>query len=229
MEYSADKPRLQDQVLLGGRPRRIGLLGGTFNPVHSGHLLIAQRAAEQFGLDKVYFLVAGDPPHKHGGDVAPKELRYAMVQKALEPYPQFEPNAIELLRTGPSYTVDTLEQLRRQDPEAEYYFIIGEDTLYQLEGWHNFPELARLTDFICLPRPMSPQTVSPALEAKILEDRYGARIHLADRGGPDISSTDIRNRISKGESIRGLVPQSVEEFIYGAGLYQQPGGSPQSS
>lgn len=218
MDYCA--PRLQDQTLLAGQPRRIGLLGGTFNPIHNGHLLIGQHAAEEFALDKVCYLVAGDPPHKQGPQIVPKELRYDMVSRALEPYPQLEPNAVELCREGPSYTVDTLEQLRALNPEARYYFIIGQDTLYQLENWHEFPELAKLTEFICVGRPMETQAVNPALQAKILEDRYGARIHLSDYCGPDITSTEIRDRLSRGESIKGLVPRSVEEEIYGAGLYQ---------
>ena len=229
MEYSAGTPRLQDEVLLAGKPRRIGLLGGTFNPLHNGHLLIAQQAQREFDLDKVLFLVAGDPPHKHGPEVLAKELRYEMVDKVLSSYPQFAADGVELHRSGPSYTVDTINELRRQHPEAQFSFIIGEDTLYQLEGWRNFPELAKLTEFICLRRPLSPQLVNPDLQAKILRDRYGAVIHLSDYRGPDISSTDIRQRLAKGESIRGLVPKSVEEQIYGAGLYQQPGSGCQPS
>lgn len=229
MKYSAGAMQLQDQTLLGGRPKRIGLLGGTFNPVHNGHLLIGQEAAREFGLDKVSFLVAGDPPHKHNGEIAPKEIRYDMVKRALAPYPQLEASDIELHREGPSYTVDTLRQLRRENPEADYYFIIGEDTLYQLESWHEFPELARLTEFICLRRPGSREAVNPALQARILEDKYGAKVHLSDYSGPDISSTEIRERLGRGVGIRGLVPASVEEIIDGAGLYQQPGKRSQPS
>lgn len=218
------EPRLQDELLLRTRPRQIGVFGGTFNPIHNGHLMIAQQAAREFALDRVLFMVAADPPHKHQRkDLAPKEARFHMVEAALAPYPQFEPFSLELLRDGPSYTVDTMEQLHELKPNADWHFIIGEDALYQLEGWHEFPELARLTDFICMRRPMEQhkEMISPELQAQILRTKYGTDVHLSDFTGPNISSTEIRERLGRGESIKGLVPKSVEDIIYATGLYQQ--------
>ena len=210
---------LPDALRLNSGPRRIGIFGGTFNPVHNGHLMIAQQAAVEFALERVDFMVAAAPPHKTTG--APTELRYEMVECALVPYPNFSPSDLELHRSGPSYTVDTMQILHEKEPDADFYFIMGEDSLYQIEGWHEFPKLAKLTKFVCFGRPIDPQLIQPELQAKILESRYGAEILLSSYRGPAISSTMIRDRLGKGESIRGLVPKCVEEKIYDTGLYQQ--------
>lgn len=210
---------LPDELRLNGGPRRIGIFGGTFNPIHNGHLLIAQHAATEFALERIDFMVAADPPHKEGE--APAELRYEMVECALAPYPHLAANDLELHRSGPSYTVDTMRILHEREPDADFYFVLGEDSLYQIEGWHEIEKLAKLTKFICLRRPIDPQLIQPDLQAKIIESRYGAEIFVSEYRGPAVSSTMIRERLREGESIRGLVPKCVEEKIYDTGLYQR--------
>lgn len=213
--------QIQDQPFLSGPARRVGVLGGTFNPVHNGHLDIARQAMREFTLDEVLLMVASDPPHKLArSDMAPREMRYKMAALACEGEPRISPSPLELMREGRSYTVDTMRELREGNPRAEFLFIIGEDTLYLLESWHEAASLFRETEFICLMRPVANTLVPPAVEAKRLAEKYGAVIYLSDYMGPNISSTYIRECVKTGRSIAGLTPRAVEEYIYETGLYK---------
>lgn len=143
-----------------------------------------------------------------------------MATLACEGEPRIVASPLELMRKGRSFTVDTLRELREGNPRAEFLFIIGEDTLYLLESWHEAPALLRENEFICLMRPSAPEPISPAAEAKRLADKYGAVIYLSDYTGPNISSTYIRECVRTGRSIAGLTPRAVEEYIYATGLYE---------
>ncbi len=193
--------------------RKIGIYGGTFDPVHHGHLILAREAVEVLRLEKVIFVPAAVSPHKQAGTAASGAVRVEMVQTAIAGEAVFAMDDWELHRASPSYTFDTVEHLRATNPDAEFYLIIGEDHLPQLSTWHRFEELRTLVSLVVL-------------------ERSGAGTEHAFRfirRQINISSTDIRNRVASGQSIRYLVPQAVEEIIQREQLYQEPKTSPQKS
>jgi nicotinate-nucleotide adenylyltransferase len=189
---------------------KLGILGGTFNPVHLGHLLIAQDALEQLGLDRVLFIPAATPPHKTPDRLAAGKHRWAMVQLAIRGNRQFAADNLELRRGGRSYSVDTLTILRRRQPDAEFYFIIGADSLPELHRWRAIHRLARLCQFAVAARP----------GCGIRPPRAPVR-WVTVAGHPcAISSTEIRERVASGRSIRYLVPEMVRRYILVNGLYR---------
>lgn len=205
---------------LGVPSRRTGVLGGTFNPIHDGHISLGMHLRNEFQLNNVLYVVAGDPPHKDERDLAPAKDRFQMTELATLERPGLWPSDVEMHREGHTYTVDTMRILSAAQPDTEFLFIIGEDTLYQLETWRDFAQLCRMTEFICVRRPGEYEH-EPEEQIRILSERYDAVIHLAQHYvGPNMSSTRIRERIREGKSITGYVPAPVEEYIYAAGLYQ---------
>lgn len=210
-----------DELFLSTPRKRVGLLGGTFNPIHNGHLDIARAAAQEFSLDKVLLVVSGDPPHKQDQSLAPKTMRLQMGELAAGSLPGSIVRAsdIETKKDGVTYTVDTLRELSEKEPETDFLFIIGTDTLYQLQTWREIGRICRMTEFLCMGRSGEPDAPDPAVQIRMLESEYGAVIHSSGFTGPDISSTRIRERIRAGESISRLVPPAVEEYIYATGLY----------
>lgn len=195
---------------------KIGVLGGTFDPVHSGHIAVAEGIKEEFGLDQVLFMVAALPPHKLDEDLAGGAERLALVRLALEPHPGLAASDLELARGGRSYTVDTFRQLRELWPEADLYMIVGADMLPGLAGWREPRELFRLARFLGVRRsgvPLEGNTVLAQLRAA------GARVELSRMEGPDISSTDIRERLFAGLPVEGLTPFAVEWELYNKGYY----------
>lgn len=209
-----------DPLQLAVPGKRVGVLGGTFNPIHNGHIDIGLQMRNEFGLNKVLYMVAADPPHKdHNKDLAPAEDRLAMTELATLDHPGLWTSDLELRREGHTYTVDTMRILSAAEPETQFMFIIGEDTLYQLETWRDLTQLCKMTEFICVKRPGEEER-DPKEQIRKLGERYDAVIHMARYdGSPDISSTKIRKRVREGKSIEGLVPKAVEEYIYAAGLY----------
>ncbi|MGD0650425.1 MAG: nicotinate-nucleotide adenylyltransferase [Verrucomicrobiia bacterium] len=198
--------------------RQIGILGGTFNPIHLGHLLIAQDAMEQFGLDRVKFIPSATPPHKKYEGNATAAQRLTMVRLAIRGNARFEVDDIELRRSGTSYSVDTLTSLRRRDPQAQFYFIIGADSLRELHRWREVERLVRLCTFVTVARPgfaLRP-VVDPKLDAAT---RRRLRQHVLRGHACDIASRDIRARVARGESIRYLVPDAVLQYINRHKLY----------
>jgi nicotinate-nucleotide adenylyltransferase len=188
---------------------RIALFGGSFDPVHHGHLLLAQDALEQLQLDRVIFVPAGINPHKlHAAPKAEPLHRLRMLQAAIAGEDRLEVDPVELQREGPSYTVDTAEVMQERWPEARLFMLLGEDNLQNLHTWHRIERLNRLVEFICFGR--STEETSSQKQATML--------HLSRR--VDISSTEIRQRIAAGLSIRYLVPESVRAFIYAHAIYQ---------
>jgi nicotinate-nucleotide adenylyltransferase len=201
------------------RRKRIGILGGTFNPIHLGHLLMAQDAVEQVKLDGVKFIPSAAPPHKTVNQLASERDRLHMVKLAIRGYTGFEVDDIEIRRGGVSYTVDTLTELRRRNPRADLYFIIGADSLRELHLWREVERLVTLCTFVTVPRPcFEPKPmVDPRLDAPT---RRRLRQHVLRGHACDIASRDIRARVASGRSIRYLVPDVVYQYIRRRRLYQ---------
>ena len=193
---------------------RVGIMGGTLDPVHNGHLQLAQAAMNLLNLDRVMLLPAGDPPHK--SNPTSKLDRLNMARLAAKEIDGVFPCSIEIFRSGTTYTVDTLKQLRENNPDTEWFYIIGADTLEVLDTWRNFHEVAKLCTFAVTGR--ADEDVNPARMDEFKE-QYGAKFITLPFNGPDISSTDIRNRVSGGESIDDIVPTSVCTYIADRGLY----------
>ncbi|XEC97610.1 nicotinate-nucleotide adenylyltransferase [Paenibacillus tarimensis] len=193
---------------------QVGLMGGTFDPIHFGHLLAAESAREDFGLDEVWFIPSYTPPLKENEPAASPEERLEMVFRALDFQPYFRAVDIELERGGTSYTIDTVTALKELYPGREFSFIIGADRVNDLREWHRIEELAESVTFIALERPgvtMNESDVPDYLRGKI------RRCEMPQIG---ISSTDIRNRRAQGRSIRFLLPDKVYQFIQRNGIYE---------
>lgn len=204
---------------IASRQNRVGLLGGTFNPVHCGHITMATIALYEFSLGEVIFLPLGMPPHKRGEFVASAQQRLDMVRLAIADENRFSLSTIETRRSGYTYTVDTLEMLSRARKETDFYYIIGSDTLLELTTWKNYERVLLLTDFICIMRPGLDDTKVRQC-ADSLNCRFGHKIHLASEHGPNISSTHIRTVAAQGGSLTGLVPDPVARYIDEHGIYR---------
>lgn len=186
--------------------KKIGIFGGTFDPIHHAHLILARDALEALNLEKVIFVPAAASPHKLGQKLAPADVRLEMVRAALAGEPGFECDPMELERPAPSYAVETVEALRQREPDAELFFLIGEDNVGRLPTWHRFAELSQMVQFVVL-------------------DRAGERTehpYQTIRRPLDISATNIRNTVARGRSIRYLVPPAVEKIIQDRQLYREP-------
>ena len=195
----------------------VGVLGGTFDPVHKGHLIIAQEAALELGLEMVHFIPAGEPPLKDH-EVTPAHHRLQMLRLALAGDKGFRLSTLELERPGLSYTVDTLLELRRTDPR-ELYLILGKDAVAGLPRWHRPQELVSLCYIAAVPRP---GVLEPDVAA--LEDALpGLRERLRLLSGPNIgiSASEIRQRVARGLPVRYLLPAGVDGYIREHGLYRE--------
>ncbi len=198
---------------------RLGVLGGSFNPIHFGHIAIAQAAMAEAGLSQILLMVAADPPHKQvAGGVKP-EIRLEMARLAEQAYPALKACSLELDRQGKSYTVETAEALHALYPDREICWLIGGDMLLTLETWHDPQRLLESLHFLVAGRPDS-----PGLEqmAQRLRERYGARITLLQAQGPDISSSQIRKKVMAGLPIEADTCDAVVQYIYEQGLYLPP-------
>lgn len=202
------------------KPNRIGLLGGTFNPVHNGHLKMAYIALYEFGLGEISFLPLGTPPHKRDDFVASVQHRLEMIKIAIADEKRFTLSTLETDRKGYTYTVDTLELLARSQTQKAYYYIIGADTLFELENWRNYERVFILTDFICILRP-GQDVAKVRKHANKLNERYGNKIHLANECGPSISSSHIRTQIYANKLTDGLVPRKVAQYIIQHRVYNE--------
>jgi nicotinate-nucleotide adenylyltransferase len=203
----------------------LGILGGTFDPIHYAHLFIAEEARVRFDLDRVVFVVNALPPHKQTYPVTNASHRFRMTELAIASNPAFECSRIEIDRPGPSYTVDTLTELQRQHPSADLFFITGLDTLLELPTWHRPDEVIRLARFIVAERPgyawdPGEQDLPSELIDRVLPL---STTHL------EISSTDIRRRVRVGLPIRYLTPDSVTDYVSLHGLYSNHKESPGQS
>lgn len=198
---------------------RLGLFGGTFDPVHWGHLLMAEQCREQCRLDQVWLLPAGSPPHKTGAEISTGKQRAEMLEFAIAGHEALLVNRMELDREGKTYTVDTLRQLHAEHPEDELFFIIGGDSLTDLPTWREPEVIAELATIVAVNRGDRPLPGRDNLK-KHLGEKIAARVELVTMPGIDLSSTDIRRRIREGKSIRYMVPRAVEVYIAEHGLYR---------
>lgn len=198
---------------------KIGIMGGTFDPIHNGHTQLAEEALSRFALSRVLFIPAGDPPHKKDRKLAGGFHRYNMTRLAISQNPAFSALDMELTRGGVTYTQDTLTQLKEQHPRAEFYYIIGADTLFELYTWKNIREVARLTRFIVAGRPtVAPETLFAA--AQRMREDFSCRLYDLGFTGPDYSSREIRALLQDKKSIAGMVAPEVEAYIRQNGLYR---------
>ncbi|MBI4338156.1 MAG: nicotinate-nucleotide adenylyltransferase [Chloroflexi bacterium] len=198
---------------------KLGVLGGTFDPVHLGHLIIAEEARVRLGLEQVLFIPTGQPWMKAGQAISPAAHRLEMAQRAVQDNPNFACSSMEVDRPGPTYTVDTLEALRRQYGEAvELYFVLGVDSLASFHRWRQPGRVLELCTLVAMGRPGHEEADMSALEAVV--SWASRRIVFLQAPLIGISGTEVRQRVAQGLSIRYWVPPLVEEYIYQQGLYQ---------
>jgi nicotinate-nucleotide adenylyltransferase len=196
----------------------IGVLGGTFDPVHNGHLEVADEAHKKLNLAEVIFMPAGQPWMKSDRVIAPARHRLQMLRLALVDKPYCKISTMEIEREGPTYTIDTVHELKKQlRPGDELFFIMGQESLVQLPQWHEASRLISLCRFVVAPRPGCPRPDFKAME-KVLPG-IRRQVMLLDRPYADISGTDIRERAARGLSIHHLVPEPVNRYIKEQGLY----------
>ena len=185
--------------------KKIAIYGGTFDPIHHGHLIVAREALEKLRTEKVIFIPARVSPLRKTAPAARDEIRLLMIQAAIENEPGFAVDDCELTRPAPSYTIDTIEQIRRCKGNVTIYCLIGEDNVGKLTKWRRFADLEKMVRFVVLDRTgQQPSHVYPVIRRKI-----------------DISATEIRKRVASGQSIRYLVPRAVEEIIRREKLYRE--------
>jgi len=194
----------------------VGIMGGTFDPIHFGHLLAAEEARLRFALKRVIFVPNGEPPHKKDYPVTPAEHRYQMAVLATASNPAFETSRIEIVRPGPSYAVETVQQLRQQlDSQAKLYFITGADAVLEILTWRSADRLIQSCEFIAVTRPgYDLRRLQEMLSPDLL-----AHIHRLEVPGVHISSTELRRRAAAGESLRYLTPLPVVRYIAAHRLY----------
>lgn len=214
--------------------RRIGLFGGTFNPIHLGHLRVAEEVREALGLAQVVFIPAADPPHKEQSGIAPFADRLAMARLAVAEQPAFIVSDCEAERDEPSYSLYTIRRFREEaSSDCEIFFIIGADAFAEITTWHRWEEVLAETTFVLITRPgheiKSPANALPASQASLYHDQGGG--HFTRREGSgiiflpvsrlEISASDLRQRIREGRSAHFLTPPAVHRYIAAHGLYRE--------
>jgi nicotinate-nucleotide adenylyltransferase len=200
---------------------RLGLFGGSFDPVHYGHLLLAECCREQCRLDRVCFLPAASPPHKKGRTLSSPEDRVAMLRLAIAGHESFEISLHELDRGGTSYTVDTLRHFRESQPDDELFLLVGADMLHDLPNWREAAEVCRLALPVAVRRPGSDKPDFACMESIATAERIDEmQAHEAEMPEMGLSSTELRRRAAAGQSLRFQTPRAVEEFIREHQLYQ---------
>jgi nicotinate-nucleotide adenylyltransferase len=187
-------------------------MGGTFDPLHIGHMLAAEAARDSYELDEVWFMPSHIPPHKHEAGVSGED-RLAMVQEAVKGHECYRTLDWEVNRGGVSYTIDTVRMLQERYPDIDLYFIIGADMVQYLPKWRSIEELAERLTFIGVGRPGTP------LNLDVLPEAIAGKVMLADMPMVDISSTMLRKRAAEGKSIRYMVPEAVFNYVHRSGLY----------
>ena len=215
---------------------KIGLFGGTFNPIHLGHIKAAEIVTQRFLLDKLYFIPSYIPPHKESVHIASPRHRLRMIELAVDSYPHFIPSSIEIDAGGKSYSIVTLKRIKAQYPESKILFLLGVDAFLEIETWRDYENVLEQCSFIIMSRP--PFHLEDA--HYVLNKKYSQRIvDLSGSSAPvniedsadliylvpiqalDISSTEVRKRVMRNQSIQYLVPESVERYIKENGLYQK--------
>ena len=199
---------------------RLGLFGGTFDPVHYGHLLLAECCREQCPLDEVRFLPAAVPPHKQGRKLTPAKARIEMLELAIAGHTAFSVSRYETDRGGVNYTVDTLAHFRRKDPDVELFFLLGADMLHDLPTWYQAPQICELATVVVVRRPGAGELDFDCLNQVATADQIGqVRRHQVEMPEVGISSTEIRRRVAAQMSTRFQTPRAVEKYVETHGLY----------
>lgn len=198
----------------------IAILGGSFNPVHYGHLKMAEAAMESSHFSKVLFIPTGTPYHKEQKSLLPFSDRLKLLELAIENCPDFAFSPIEGEREGNSYTFDTVRELLRQNPTESYSLLIGTDQFLTLRSWHKIAELGKLVDFYIANRNGEMALSTFQKEKEALEKELSLHCKLFPMPAIDLSSTEIRNRLKEGKPIQGMLPKSVEEYILKKGFYR---------
>ncbi len=200
---------------------KIGIMGGTFDPIHNGHLLLGRQAYQEYDLDEVWYMPSGIPPHKKGHKITDAKTRCEMIKLAIADFPYFKLSDFEIRREGNTYTAQTLQLLKEAYPQHKFYFVVGADSLYQIESWYQ-PEqvlgsvvlLAAHRDYPKAPRTMEQQRV-------YLMEKYHADIRLLHCPDVDIASEQLREMHARGSHIFQYVPKAVEVYIDAHHLYQE--------
>lgn len=196
-------------------------MGGTFDPIHNGHLLLGRQAYEEYHMDQIWYMPSGQPPHKRDHRITSAEDRCAMVQVAIADLPYCVLSTFEIDRQGNTYTAQTLRLLHEAYPEHEFYFIIGADSLYQLETWFHPEEVMKQCTLLVAGREYEDASMTIEQRIEDLTRRYGAKIYRLHNREVDIASAEIRDMTYRGGSIEKLVPKKVNEYIKLHHLYEK--------
>lgn len=198
---------------------RLGIFGGTFDPVHFGHLLLAETCRQELDLTEVRLVPAGQPPHKSGSQITDGHLRADMLQLAISGYPEYSVDRREIRRAGASYTVDTLTEYRTEFPQARLYFLLGADSLRDIPGWREPERISELATIVAVNRPGVP-VPTPLQVREWVGDGLADRIQTLTMPGTDLSATDLRQRVRDGKGLRFITPRAVEVFIQEHRIYE---------
>ena len=202
--------------------KKIGLMGGTFDPIHRGHLMLGTQAQAEYGLDEIWYMPSRIPPHKKDHRITPAADRCAMVRAAIAPYPQFVLSDFELKRTGGNtYTADTLRLLKKEYPEFEFYCIVGADSIHDIEKWYHPEYVLKEVVFLVADREYEHPVRSLEEQIAYLTEKYGARIYHLHCRVMDVASAQIRERLASGKTAEDLIPEAVSCYIREHDLYQQ--------
>jgi nicotinate-nucleotide adenylyltransferase len=204
--------------LKAGETMRLGIFGGTFDPVHYGHLLLAESCREQLKLDEIRFVPAATPPHKVDQPITDGQSRADMLSLAVSGYPEFVVDRRELKRKSPSFTVDTLVEFAAEFPAAELYFLVGADSLRDLLTWREPERITKLATLVACNRPGLPE-LQKAQVVQWVGPEIADRILTLQMAGTDISASEMRDRVRDGRSLRFLTPRAVETYVFEHGLY----------
>lgn len=200
--------------------KRVGILGGTFNPIHIGHLILAEQALEEYELDEILFIPTGKPYFKSASEVLDKKVRISMTGNAIEDNPNFALSTIETDREGNSYTYETLQILKKDNPDTRYYLILGADTLFQIEQWKHPEIIMSLAGILAAVRD-DKSSEDLKIKADELEAKYDTEVHILRMPHIGVSSSDIRERIRTGKNVRYMLPDKTLEYIEKNGLYRE--------
>ena len=206
--------------ITGGQYMRIGIFGGTFNPPHLGHLLLAQAALEEAALDRMVFVPCGNPPHKETRGLTDAAHRFEMTRLAICGNPSFEISDIEIRSDAPSYTAKTLEQLKRKYPDDTLCFIVGADSLCEMEGWYHPGEIFSRAEIIAACRG-GENRGDIERAAELYREKYNATVRCIAMPEVEISSSDIRQRLTDGRTVRYMLPERVIDYINKTGIYRR--------
>lgn len=200
---------------------KIGIMGGTFDPIHNGHLLLGKQAYQEYHLDEIWYMPSGEPPHKKGHRITQSAHRCAMVRLAVEDEPGMHLSEFETMRSGTTYTAQTLETLRQEYPEHEFFFIMGADSLYEMENWYYPEQVLSMACVLVAERKYDKRHRSMDEQIRYLQEKLGGHILRLHCQEMDIASEQIRKMVSDGVAVDSLVPSKVAAYIKENHLYQE--------